>query len=151
MCWCFSSFLSTLIRCYWAASLGISRTDEQLLWVVSASGETLPPCHEHGGRPGQCHLPAQLCWAGRFLWGAQAGCTSRAYEKPQGLEACFNFYSISDKSVCLKKYAYGLNRKVYTWKVLWIHAQVAAEMTPGQTPVFGRKFRLLCWYLFLSF
>lgn len=51
----------------------------------------------------------------------------------------------------MKKYVYGLGtqQKSFPFKGAVVHMQgvtpqAAAEMTPDQTPVFGRKFRLLC-------
>lgn len=114
---------------------GTARTEEQLLWAVPASPEPSHPAMSMGSARQALHslpCPAGRClgvhkqkaWAGRFVFISQ---------------------SVSDKSECPKKYVHGLNRKVYTWKVLWVHAQAAtAEMTPDQSPAFGRKFRLLC-------
>lgn len=67
--------------------------------------EALPPCCEHGDSQGRAcaHCPAELCWAGRFLGGAQAGLTRR----PKAGGFVFIFQSVADKPVCLKKYVYG--------------------------------------------
>lgn len=151
-----ASLLGTLIRCYWAASFGHFKDGVQLLWVVPASLEALPPCCERGeGQDRACtQCPAGLCWAGTFLWVHQQG--SPESLRLEGLLPFLSHYLIHQCAWRSVLMVLVLSREVYPSKVLRVHRQgvapqAAAEMTPGQTPVFGRKFRLLCWYLFLSF
>lgn len=147
--------LGTFIRCYWAASFGHFKD-----WWTAALG-----CVSISWKPS--HLAVSM---GR----ARAGCvlttlTSSAEQggscglHKQGLPAglrlggLFSFFSQYLIDQCAwRSMVLVLNRKVSPSKVQWVHTQgaapqAAAEMTPDQTPVFGRKFRLLCWYLFLSF